>query len=139
MNSDDKVLAIFRELVGDRADRLKGSKSLSDSIDRIASGLHKGNIQKNQDIGFHLMDWQAEAAFLVAVALYPERFTDEEIQDGVEGVLIHAPHHIIEAARQGGYGTQNIFDEKNGGQPSSRANDHSCHGLCSEQHTPRQP
>ena len=115
MKSDEKMLAIFREIVGERSERLKGGKSLADSIERIASGLRKENIQQSQDIGFHLMDWQAEAAFLVAVALYPERFTDEEIQDGVEGVLIHAPHHILEAARQAGYEPQNIFDEKNEG------------------------
>lgn len=114
MASDEKVLTIFRELAGKRAERLMGSTSLTDSMDRIAIALHEGKeatFEQSNEIGFHLMDWQNEAAFLVAIALYPERFTSEEIQDGVRGFLSHAPHHVLEAARQGGYETKNIFKE----------------------------
>ncbi len=118
MTSEEKVLAIFGELLGEHAKRLKGSAALSDSIDRIAGALSNeedgASPEQAHEIGFHLMDWQSDAAFLVAVALFPERFTDEEIQDGVRGLLLHAPHHVLEAARQGGYETRNIFsdDEK---------------------------
>jgi len=115
--TDDKVLQIFRELVGERAARLDGSHYPADVNTRITAALcaeppdPSGETRLRQDgIGFHLVDWQHEAAFLVALVLFPERFTDEEIRVGVESFLIHAPAHILEAARLGGYPTENIFD-----------------------------
>ena len=114
---DDKALQIFRELVGNRADRLNGSHYPADVNSRITAALSSdapdasdAAVLRRDGIGFHLVDWQHEAAFLVALVLYPERFTDEEIRDGVESVLLHAPAHILEAARLGGYQTTNIFD-----------------------------
>lgn len=118
MTTNEKVISIFRELIGERAERLKGSAVLGDSIDRVADALCDGRVDdasvlQSHEIAFHLMDWQNEAAFLTAVALFPERFTDEEIQYGVQGFLIHAPAHVLEAARQGGYEAKNIFVEGN--------------------------
>ena len=69
-------------------------------------------ILHHDQIGFHLIDWQAEAAFLVALSLYPERFTDEEIQDGVEAFLIHAPSHVVEAARLAGIACDTFSPEE---------------------------
>jgi hypothetical protein len=34
------------------------------------------------EIAFHLTDWSSKAAFLVALHLFPERFTPEEIREG---------------------------------------------------------
>ena len=114
---DDKALQIFRELVSDRANRLNGSHYPADVNSRITAALSSDTtdssdvaVLRRDGIGFHLVDWQYEAAFLVALVLFPERFTDEEIRDGVESVLLHAPAHILEAARLGGYQTTNIFD-----------------------------
>ena len=114
---NDKALQIFNELVGGRADRLSGSHYPADVNSRITAALSsdaldtsEAAVLRRDGIGFHLVDWQQEAAFLVALVLFPERFTDEEICDGVESVLIHAPAHILEAARLGGYQTTNIFD-----------------------------
>jgi hypothetical protein len=117
-NVSIKVQSIFREWVGERADRLSSSCHLADVNSRITRALREdssgdGEVLKQDGIGFHVIDWQNEAAFIVALSLFPERFTDDEIRQGVEGLLIHAPHHILEAARLGGYPTDNIFlDEK---------------------------
>ena len=115
-NVSRKVEVIFRELVGDLADRLSGSRYLADVNSRIAAALcgenaSEADLLRNDSLGFHVIDWQAEAAFIVALALSPERFTDEEIKDGVESLLIHAPAHILEAARLAGHPTMNIFPE----------------------------
>lgn len=114
---DDKALEIFRELVGERAERLRGSHYPADVNTRITAALSADeedssgtSVLRRDGIGFHLVDWQHEAAFLVALVLFPERFTDEEICDGVESVLLHVPAHILEAARLGGYQTTNVFD-----------------------------
>lgn len=45
------------------------------------------------------MDWHGDARFIVALALFPERFTDAKIRQGVIWFLIHAGYHIPEAVR----------------------------------------
>jgi hypothetical protein len=117
--SRDKVLQIFRELVGDRAEKLSASHYPADINARITGALTEAGessateeIIDRSGIGFHLVDWNADSAFLVALILFPERFTDEEIRDGVDNFLVHAPAHILEAARLGGYPTKNIFAEE---------------------------
>jgi hypothetical protein len=117
MSADEKVAAIFRELAGDRAERLAGTRYLADVNSRVTAALGTADteILKHDQIGFHLIDWQSEAAFLVALSLYPERFTDEEIREGVEGFLIHAPSHVVEAARLAGVPINSFSDESEKG------------------------
>lgn len=114
----EKVQAIFQRITGDRAAILRGSRHPAAVNARITAALQCGKLPAGTDegarldgIGFHLVDWNAEAAFLVALLLYPEEFTDKEIRDGVEKFLIHAPAHCIEAARLGGCSTENVFLE----------------------------
>ena len=114
---DAKVKAIFKELAGDeRAARLDGSRFPAAITSTITAALVKetdsdDEVLHTDQIAFHLTDWSSEAAFLVALHLFPERFTPEEIREGVEGFLIHAPHHVIAAARLAGYSTDDIFKE----------------------------
>jgi hypothetical protein len=118
MSDHDKVIAIFRELVGERASRLEGSFYPADVNSRIRESLSEGEagevMLRKDAIGFHLVDWQRDAAFIVALTLFPERFTDEEIRREVDSFLWHVPAHVIEAARLAGYPTENIFKEKSG-------------------------
>jgi hypothetical protein len=60
----------------------------------IASALANEYGPKAKAIAFHMADWNSDAAFVVAVHLFPERFTAEEIAAGVRMFLIHAPNHI---------------------------------------------
>lgn len=116
MSLDTKTDAIFRELVGPLADRLSGSHFLADVSARIAVVLAKDKtlteeIKKAKEIGFHLVDWQTNAAFIVALALFPERFTDDEIDEGVTDFLIHAPSHVTRAAKLFGVDCDTFEDE----------------------------
>lgn len=119
----DKVQTIFRELAGHAADRLSGATHLADVSSRITAALASADSfgeegrQRLDGIGFHTVDWQNEAAFIVALCLYPDRFTDGEIRDGVESLLLHAPAHVLEAARLGGYSTENIFSDTDSPRP----------------------
>jgi len=111
-----KVEAIFRELAGDRAATLDATRlpeSITSTITAalIAKDAGEAEILHADQIAFNLTDWSAEAAFLVALHLFPERFTPEEIRDGIEAFLIHAPHHVIAAARLAGHPTDDIFRE----------------------------
>jgi hypothetical protein len=112
----EKVAAIFRELAGDRAGTLAATTlpaGITSTITAalIAKDAGEAEILHADEIAFHLTDWSSEAAFLVALHLFPERFTPEEIREGVEAFLIHAPHHVIAAARLAGHPTDDIFRE----------------------------
>ena len=111
---DEKVQAIFSELAGaDRAKWLRGDvpSRVMDQIAQAISSEHQPEVAR--EIGFHLGDWQSDAAFLVALHLFPERFTPEEIDDGVRSLLLHVPAHVIEAARLAGHPTEDIFRDDN--------------------------
>jgi hypothetical protein len=121
MSEPDKVIAIFRELVGDRASRLEGSRYPADINTQITAALTETEVElddteilKKDSLGFHLVDWQRDAAFIVALILFPEKFTNEEIRDEVDSFLCHVPAHVLEAARLGGYPIENIFREEDG-------------------------
>jgi hypothetical protein len=90
-----KVQDIFSEIAGLRADRLAGDRVAKDIIARIKS------VYSDQfgpaiasTLGMHLSDWNSNAAFIVALHLFPERFTDDEIKTGIGAFLGHAPNHI---------------------------------------------
>src|SRR4051812_44002617 len=64
---------------------------------------------KAEEISFHLADWNGDAAFMVALILYPERFTDEEVRWGIELLSIHLPAHAMAAATLLGKPLQDIW------------------------------
>jgi hypothetical protein len=110
MTLDDKVRAILVELAPDRISRLEDYRDDSPSQKKLARALrteHADSIAR--DIAFHLDDWKKDAAFLLAVHLFPERFTAKEIRSGVSGFLIHAPNHIAAAAKLAGWPIKDIF------------------------------
>jgi hypothetical protein len=47
-----------------------------------------------------MTDWMPDAARLIALNLYPEKFTDEEIEEMIGRFMCHAPEHVVAAARQ---------------------------------------
>lgn len=111
-----KVQAIFKELAGDRARMLEGAKFPADVTSTITAALSspdatEEDILHADQIAFHLTDWNADAAFIVALLLFPERFTPEEIEAAVNMFLAHVPSHIIAAARLAGHATEDIFKE----------------------------
>lgn len=116
MSAKDKVKTIFKELVGNRNEQLDG-RYLGEVRSRVTAALASQEDSESifsnpEQISFHLIDWHTETAFLVALELYPERFTDEEIQEGVEAFLIHAPSHVVEAARLAGFACDTFSPEQ---------------------------
>ena len=118
----DKVLDIFAGLVGERARHLDGSVMATPAMDAITAALAPGHgIEKANDIGFHMADWNSDAAFIVALHLFPERFTPEEIAEGIGLFLVHTPNHIREACRLTGSYVWESFPEDNEGTASQDA------------------
>jgi len=68
--------------------------------------------EKAADIAFHMADWNSDAAFILALHLFPERFTREEVEDGIRDFLIHAPNHVAEAAQLIGFPVSDIFKQE---------------------------
>ncbi len=96
----EKVLAIFRELAGDRTRHLSGSAIATPIRDVIAAALaSEYGSATAEKVALHMSDWNSDAAFVVALHLFPERFTSEEIEAGIRLFFIHAPNHIREACR----------------------------------------
>src|ERR1700722_9653761 len=107
----EKVFAIFTELVGDRADRVRGNPPSFAALRAFESALAADySPQVAADVAFHLTDWNWDAAFLVAVHLFPERFTPEELVMGTDMLLLHAPNHLAAAATLVGNPIQDIFE-----------------------------
>jgi hypothetical protein len=107
-----KVLVAFSEIVGDRSRRLDPTVVATHAMDTIREAfLAKYGIEKADDIAFHMADWNWDAAFIVALHLFPERFASQEIEEGVRRFLVHAPNHIRAACKLTGYYVWENFAE----------------------------
>jgi|SRR5438477_5292988 len=105
-----KVDVLLSELVGDRAPRLSEpqAQQTRDTFTRALSADYSPEVAR--EIAFHIVDWASDAAFLLAVHLFPERFTPEELIAGVDMLLIHAPNHLAAAAKLAGHPVEDIFE-----------------------------
>jgi hypothetical protein len=104
----EKVRALFAEMAGERARALDGSifpAGITSTVIAalLGPGVTDEEVRHADQIAFHLTDWNSDAAFLVALHLFPERFTPQEIRAGVDLFLVHVPTHVLAAARLGDY------------------------------------
>lgn len=109
---DKKITDMFVEVVGDRANVLKGHPHAI--RDRICAALKSTGTSEKiaRDTAFHLTDINSNVAFLMAVYLFPERFTDEEIDNGVSSLIIHMPNHLFAAAKINDCPCEDIFSDQ---------------------------
>jgi hypothetical protein len=72
------------------------------------------------------MDWTSDAAFLLALAMFPEEFSKKEIDAGTGVMLAHVPNHVAAAAKISGNQCRDIWKEtpapelKRGKRPTKR-------------------
>lgn len=99
--TNDKVVELFRRFAGERAEALSPTHYPAGINSLITSALHNenNNLADCDAVGFHLVDWQNDAAFLVALHLFPDEFSPEEIRDRLLGFFLHVPAHLITAAK----------------------------------------
>src|SRR5689334_17415764 len=114
-NADDnvrrKATALFTEIAGNRSERLEASRPAVEAEKTIGLAI-AGRLgeERAREVGFHLADWGADAGFLVALHLFPERFTRDEIEAGLTDFLIHVPNHVAAAAHLAGWPIEDIFE-----------------------------
>lgn len=107
----DKAAVILAEMAGERGGILHSGGVGTAGQEKIRKALHEDlGEQLASDIGFHMTDWQSDAGFVVALHLFPERFTIEEVRAGIVNFLIHAPNHIAAAAKLTGYPITDVFE-----------------------------
>lgn len=105
-----KVRTLFTELVGVRTARF-GEPGAGETRKTLASALSADYPPDTaREIAFHLVDWYTDAAFIIAVHLFPERFSPEELCAGAQLLLVHARNHLAAAAKLTGNPVEDIFE-----------------------------
>ncbi|HZJ13497.1 MAG TPA: hypothetical protein VFD27_00525 [Chthoniobacteraceae bacterium] len=112
-----KTQRIFRKAFGDRAEFLQFSSNHTFEVSSIVKDACKRvwGSKRAKEIGFHVSDWTEDAAFLVALHLFPERFTAKEIRDGIESLACHIPYHVAGIADALNYPSGSPWDMKDRG------------------------
>ena len=106
----EKVRQIFAEAFGSRADIFSGGVPARRANNALSLALAEDfDPAVADEIAFHMVDWETDAAFVVASLLFPERFTKEELQAGIDMFLIHVPAHVMAAARLSGNPAEDNF------------------------------
>lgn len=106
-----KVVELFKEYVGESADRLSPYKFRSDICNLAAQALEEDFGKKRaHKIAFHLFDWHADAAFIVALVLWPEKFTKDEISQAIYTLMHEAPDHLAASAKLFGCPVTDVFE-----------------------------
>ncbi|MBK8097671.1 MAG: hypothetical protein IPK26_11225 [Planctomycetes bacterium] len=95
----EKVNRLMQSLAGERADRVAESTLHREVIQRIKRAHLDLGAADASRLGLHMSDWVSDAAFVLALHLFPEEFSDAEIREGVGQFLCHAPNHIRAACR----------------------------------------
>ena len=96
---EKKVGLLMRKAFGARAAWIfEGTPGVNTMrfIERAFKSEH--TIKDAWEIGFQMGDWGRDAAYMLALHLFPEKFTAAEIRALVMAVIIHVPNHIAAAA-----------------------------------------
>ena len=101
----DKTAQIFQELCQERCHRLDptiaaGMDAKTALIERISRIFaERFGPERAQEFALHAVGFPSDVAFVTALFLFPERFTDEEVAAGIRCFGIEASHHAVEIAR----------------------------------------
>jgi hypothetical protein len=106
----DKTAQIFKEICPDRhLNLIDPSRSKSIHIGRELceriSGIfsERFGTEGAQEFAIHVTGFPSDVAFLAALFLFPEKFTDEEVAAGIRCFGIEASYHGVEIAKMLNY------------------------------------
>jgi hypothetical protein len=102
----DKTVQVFKEICPDRLGNLldpsnpKSANIGRDLRERISRIFAKRlGTDGAQQFAINTTGFSADVALLVALFLFPERFTDEEVAAGIRCFGLEISHHGVELAR----------------------------------------
>ena len=99
-----KARAIFVEAFRERGAHLFVPASTSSMMHTVGTAFagHM-NTAKAEVVGFHLGDWAREAAIVLALHMYPEKFTRAEIRQVTDYLAAGLPYHCAALGALFGY------------------------------------
>lgn len=99
-----KTRAIFVRAFGSRAALLFKGASTQTMMDTVSAAFARHiSREKAADIGFHIGDWAKDAALVLALHMFPEKFTRDEIRHVADFVAAGMPYHSAALATHFGY------------------------------------
>ncbi|MEZ0385798.1 MAG: hypothetical protein ACAI34_01930 [Verrucomicrobium sp.] len=110
----DKTAQIFQELCPNHYKNLLDplrpksteiGQELAERVSRVFA--ERFGQEKAREFAIHVTGFPSDTAFLVALFLFPERFTDDEVAAGIRCFGIEASHHAVAIAKM-----LNYTDEK---------------------------
>ncbi|HUI92567.1 MAG TPA: hypothetical protein VLX68_10005 [Chitinivibrionales bacterium] len=106
-----KVFNLYKDAVGERADSIKNAQ-IPEKLRKTITNVLRTELDKKiaDRISFHLLDWTDDAAFIMALILWPDKFTKQEISDGIYCFMPHVPDHLAAAAKLFGTPVTDVFE-----------------------------
>jgi hypothetical protein len=94
-----KVEEILNAAFGDKAVRVFSSQNVGQTMRVIVEAFaSEMDSKKAEELAFNMADWGGDAAFVVALHLFPERFTADEIREATRSLAFHIPYHASNIA-----------------------------------------
>src|SRR5258706_3821984 len=90
-----KVRETLAPIFGSRVNRLFSPENVAHTMHVVRMAFRsKLKATEAKELGFHMADWGADAAFIVALHLFPKRFTAKEIRDATFSLALHLGYHL---------------------------------------------
>ena len=94
-----KVEEIFNAAFGENAARVFSAQNVAPTMQTVKQAfVPEMDSEKAEELGFNMADWGSDAAFIIALHLFPERFTSEEIRGATSAFAFHVPYHVTNVA-----------------------------------------
>ena len=94
-----KVEEIFNAAFGENAVRVFSAQNVGHTMHVVKQAFaSEMDSKKAEELAFNMADWGSDAAFIVALHLFPERFTAEEIRGATSALAFHLPYHVTNVA-----------------------------------------
>ena len=99
-----KARAIFTKAFDARGSLLFKSSSTAAMMETIGTAFaRRMNREKAADVGFHLGDWASDAALVLALHMFPKKFSPEEVRHVTDYLAAGLPYHCAGLAAHFGY------------------------------------
>jgi hypothetical protein len=94
-----KVEEIFNAAFGENAARVFSAQNVAPTMQTVKQAFApEMDSEKAEELGFNMADWGSDAAFIIALHLFPERFTAGEIRAATSALASHLPYHVTNVA-----------------------------------------
>lgn len=79
-------------------------------IEQALTNAYDLDTEVAADLTFHLNDILPDLKTLIATLEGAEALTDDEVVDGILGMMVHTPAHLLAAAHLMGHTPEDVFE-----------------------------